>query len=235
MFITIPASLIASAMILVQQNEVTCSKMKHYRDLYAKVIADKHEDVIAKFGAIVAQGIIDGGGRNVTLSLQSRTGHTNMLGVVGTLVFCQFWYWFPLTHFLSLAFTPTCVIALNSDLQMPKMEFRSGARPSQYAYPPPLEEKKDKHKEKVETAVLSTTARQKRKEKKDDKKSDKKDGEEKMEVDEEIKDAGSEKSKDGGSKESKDVEKKESKDQKKASKEGEKKVTIKEDGKKDGQ
>ena len=44
---------------------------------------------------------------------------------------------------------------------------RSGAKPSQFAYPPNLEEKKDKHKEKVETAILSTTARAKRKEKKD--------------------------------------------------------------------
>ena len=122
--IVFSASLIASAMILVQQNECTSTKMKHFRELYAKVISDKHEDAIAKFGAIIAQGIIDGGGRNVTLSLQSRTGHTNMLGVVGTLVFCQFWYWYPLTHFLALAFTPTCLIALNSDLQMPDMQIR---------------------------------------------------------------------------------------------------------------
>ena len=83
------------------------------RALYTKVINDKHEDVMAKFGAIIAQGIIDAGGRNVTVSLQSRTGHTNMLGVVGMLVFTQYWYWFPLSHFLSLAFQPTAVIGLN--------------------------------------------------------------------------------------------------------------------------
>mgnify|MGYP001794707168 CR=1 FL=1 len=29
--------------------------------MYAKVIADKHEDVMAKFGATLAQGIIDAG------------------------------------------------------------------------------------------------------------------------------------------------------------------------------
>jgi hypothetical protein len=73
-------------------------------------------------------------------------------------------YWYPLTHFLSLAFTPTCIVGLNVGLDMPRIEFRSNARPSTFAYPPPLEEKKDKSKEKVETAVLSTTARQKRKE-----------------------------------------------------------------------
>merc|ERR1711936_1467007 len=66
-------ALIASAMILVQQTEQTCPKVKDFRALYAKVISDKHEDVMAKFGAILAQGIIDAGGRNVTVSLQSRT------------------------------------------------------------------------------------------------------------------------------------------------------------------
>lgn len=58
------------------------------------------------------------GGRNMTISLQSRTGHTHMTSVVGTLVFTQFWYWFPMAHFLSLAFTPTAVIGLNSELKV---------------------------------------------------------------------------------------------------------------------
>lgn len=171
-------ALLASALVLVQQNEVTCSKMNHFRQLYAKIISDKHEDVMAKFGAILAQGIIDAGGRNMTVSLQSRTGHTNMEAIVGILVFCQYWFWYPLIHFLSLAFTPTCIIGLNSDLKMPKLEIRSNAKPSTFAYPPPLEEKKDKNKEKVETAVLSITAKQKKKE------AERKEKEEKMEVDE---------------------------------------------------
>ena len=195
-------ALIASAMILVQQTVLTCSKVKDFRALYAKVITDKHEDVMAKFGAIVAQGIIDAGGRNVTVSLQSRTGHTSMLGVVGMLVFTQYWYWFPLTHFLSLAFQPTgnlelitffftetfvssftfaAVIGLNSNLDMPVVKFRSAAKPSTYGYPPALEEKKKEDKEKVTTAVLSITNKQK---KKDAEKKKGKDGEEKMDVDE---------------------------------------------------
>jgi 26S proteasome regulatory subunit N2 len=45
----------------------------------------------------------------------------HMMSVVGMLVFTQFWYWFPLSHFLSLAFTPTTVIALTSELKMPKV------------------------------------------------------------------------------------------------------------------
>lgn len=171
-------ALIASAMVLIQHNENTAPKVAHFRQLYAKLIADKHEDVMAKFGAILAQGIIDAGGRNCTISLQSRTGHTNMETVVGLLVFLQFWYWYPLTHFLSLALTPSALIALNGDLNMPKLEFHSRAKPSLFAYPPRLEEKKEKNREKVETAVLSTTAKQQKRKATTEKK------EQLMEVDE---------------------------------------------------
>lgn len=174
-------ALIASAMILIQHTDQTCAKTSFFRQLYSEVITNKHEDVMAKYGAILAQGIIDAGGRNVTLSLQSRTGHTNLQAVVGMLVFTQYWYWFPLAHCLSLAFTPTCIIGLNSDLKMPKMEFKSSAKPSLYAYPAPLEEKKSEEREKVATAVLSIAARQKRRETADKKDDDK------MEVDEDVK------------------------------------------------
>merc|ERR1719225_125501 len=167
-------ALIASAMILVQQTEQTCPKVKDFRALYAKVISDKHEDVMAKFGAILAQGIIDAGGRNVTVSLQSRTGHTSMLGVVGMLVFTQYWYWFPLSHFLSLAFQPTAVIGLNANLDMPVVKFRSAAKPSTFGYPPNLEEKKmdDKKEDKKEKMEVDEK-------KEDDKKDEKKEEKEK--------------------------------------------------------
>ncbi|XP_066256919.1 26S proteasome non-ATPase regulatory subunit 1 [Euwallacea similis] len=174
-------ALIASAMILIQQTEQTCPKVSFFRQTYSQVISNKHEDVMAKFGAILAQGIIDAGGRNVTLSLQSRTGHTNMLAVVGTLVFTQYWYWFPLSHCLALAFTPTAVIGLNAQLKMPKLELKSNAKPSLYAYPAPLEEKKREEREKVQTAVLSIAARQRKRD------HERKHRDEKMEVDEEEK------------------------------------------------
>lgn len=57
---------------------------------------------------------------------------------------------------------------------MPVMEFRSNAKPSQFAYVPPLELPKEKEKEKVATAVLSITAKAKKREKKE--------AEEKMDV-----------------------------------------------------
>ncbi|KAJ8937188.1 hypothetical protein NQ314_012007 [Rhamnusium bicolor] len=195
-------ALIASSMILIQQTEQTCPKVTFFRQTYAQVISNKHEDVMAKFGAILAQGIIDAGGRNVTLSLQSRTGHTNMLAVVGTLVFTQYWYWFPLSHCLALAFTPTCLIALNAQLKMPKMELKSNAKPSLYAYPAPMEEKKREEREKVTTAVLSIAARQRRRD------HERKHRDEKMEVDEEKDDK---KSTDKEEKEKKSDDKKEDK------------------------
>ena len=198
-------ALIASALVTIQQNEVTCPKVGHFRTMYAKVINDKHEDVMAKFGAIIAQGIIDAGGRNMSISLQSKMGHTNLEAVVGMLVFTQFWFWYPLSHFLCLSFRPTCLIGLNEDLKMPNIEFRSNAKPSQFAYPPPLEDKKEKAKEKVETAVLSITAKQKKKE------AEKKEKEDKMEVDEEKKDGDKEKIE----KEKKEEKKEEKKDEKK--------------------
>merc|ERR1711988_149778 len=87
---------------------------------------------------------------------------------VGMLIFTQYWYWFPLAHFLSLAFTPSCVIGLNENLDMPVMGIKSNAKPSTYGYPPNLEEKKKEDKEKVSTAVLSITNKQKKEEKADE-------------------------------------------------------------------
>ena len=57
----VQGALIASSLVLVQQTEHTCPKIAKFREIYAKVIGDKHEDVIAKFGATLAQGIIDAG------------------------------------------------------------------------------------------------------------------------------------------------------------------------------
>lgn len=112
------SALVASAMILIQQTPVMTSKVTFYRQHYTKIISDKHEHNMVKLGAVIAQGILDAGGCNVTISLQSRTGHMSMKTAVGLLVFSQFWFWYPLSHFISLAFTPTALIGLNADLNV---------------------------------------------------------------------------------------------------------------------
>ncbi|KAK3812920.1 MAG: armadillo-type protein [Benniella sp.] len=157
---------IALAMVLIQQNETQNPKSAAVRTMYEEVIKKKNEDALAKFGAVLGQGIIDAGGRNVTISMQSRSGHSNMPAIVGVALFTQFWYWFPATHFLSLAFTPTAVIGVNADLNMPEIEFTSNAKPSLFAYIPPTKPPTATVIEKVATAVLSTTAKAQAKAKK---------------------------------------------------------------------
>jgi 26S proteasome regulatory subunit N2 len=111
--------LIAMAMILIQQNEQSCPKVVTFRQTLEKVYSNRHEDALAKFGAAMAQGILDAGGRNVTITLQSSTGSLNMEAIVGIALFTNFWYWFPHAHCLSLAFTPTGLIGLNGNLEVP--------------------------------------------------------------------------------------------------------------------
>ena len=48
-------------MVLIQISEAQTAKAEKVRKSFEKVIQDKHEDVIAKFGATLAAGVIDAG------------------------------------------------------------------------------------------------------------------------------------------------------------------------------
>ena len=162
-------ALIALSMIMIQQNEAMNPKVGSVRKTLTKAIGDRHEDAMTKFGSAIALGIIDAGGRNCTISLQTQTGNLFMPGIVGMAVFTQYWYWFPLTHFLSLSFAPTSVTALDQDLEVPDLKYHSATRPSLFDYPPEQETKTEDAPEKVKTAVLSTTAQAKRRAQKKEK------------------------------------------------------------------
>ncbi|KAI1050736.1 proteasome regulatory particle base subunit [Fusarium irregulare] len=155
-------ALISLAMILVQQNEVMNPKVSSIRKTLKKVVGDRHEDAMTKFGAALALGIIDAGGRNCTIGLQTQTGNLNMAGIVGMAVFTQYWYWFPFTHFLSLSFSPTSIIGLDHDLEIPNFKFHCATRPSLFDYPPEQEVKTEEGPALIATAILSTTAQAKR-------------------------------------------------------------------------
>lgn len=160
-------ALIASSMILIQQNEFAYPKVKDFTKQLADTIKNKHEDALAKFGATLAQGIIDAGGRNVTIHLENaQTNTLNIKAIVGLTVFVQSWYWFPLAHFLSLSFAPTSIIGVRGDLKAPQFEFNCHTKPELFQYPPKVEEAKEKQPDKIATAVLSTTARAKTRAKK---------------------------------------------------------------------
>ncbi|KAL2268777.1 hypothetical protein VTJ83DRAFT_3623 [Remersonia thermophila] len=155
-------ALIALSMIMVQQNEAMNPKVTSIRKTLKKVVGDRHEDAMTKFGAALALGILDAGGRNCTIGLQTQTGNLNMPGIVGMAVFTQYWYWFPFTHFLSLSFAPTSIIGLDHDLEMPAIKFHCATRPSLFDYPPEQEVKVEEGPALVTTAILSTTAQARR-------------------------------------------------------------------------
>ncbi|WWC64974.1 uncharacterized protein I303_107588 [Kwoniella dejecticola CBS 10117] len=152
---------ISLAMILIQQSEASSPKSASIRELFQKVVGDKHEDPMARFGASLAQGIIDAGGRNCTLNLSTRAGTLNMNTIVGLTLFVQFWYWFPLAHGLGLAFSPTALIAVDEKLKLPKIDITCNARQSLFAYQSNEKKVEEKKKDKAKTAVLSTTAKAK--------------------------------------------------------------------------
>uniref|UniRef100_A0A5B6ZA94 26S proteasome non-ATPase regulatory subunit 1 homolog n=1 Tax=Davidia involucrata TaxID=16924 RepID=A0A5B6ZA94_DAVIN len=154
-------ALIAMAMVMVQISEASDSRVGAFRRQLEKIILDKHEDTMSKMGAILASGILDAGGRNVTIKLLSKTKHDKITAVVGLAVFSQFWYWYPLIYFVSLSFSPTAFIGLNYDLKVPTFEFLSHAKPSLFEYPRPTTVPATTSAVKLPTAVLSTSARAK--------------------------------------------------------------------------
>jgi 26S proteasome regulatory subunit N2 len=121
-----------------------------------------------------------------------------MAGIVGMAVFMQYWYWFPFTHFLSLSFSPTSVIGLDHDLEIPDFKFHCSTRQSLFDYPPKQEVKTEEGPALIATAVLSTTAQAKRRAQKKERAQRResmdidtpapKVGGDKMDVDEETKD-----------------------------------------------
>lgn len=152
-------ALIAMAFVLQQVSEVRNSNVKKFNETLMTIINDKHQTSMTKIGAILAIGIIHAGGENVVCSLSSRSGFMKMGGVVGMLMFLQYWYWYPLQLFLSLSFNPTMLIALNKDFDLPNsFTLTCNAPLSMFDYPK-VEEKKSEDKKLVATAVLSTTAR----------------------------------------------------------------------------
>merc|ERR1719478_822423 len=95
---------------------------------------------------------------------------------IGFCLFTQMWYWFPLIHMFSLTLAPTAMVGLTEKLKIPKnFSVKSGARPSLFAYPEPLQPPKKEEQTKSATAVLSTAAKAKQvKEKKEQEKEEKK-------------------------------------------------------------
>jgi 26S proteasome regulatory subunit N2 len=169
-------ALLSMSLMLMQENDAKSKEAKTLREKVMKILTDptysKHQPTMAKFGALIAAGILDAGGRNMCVALSSRSGFLRMGAVVGLCVWCHHWYWHPLLHFFSLTLTPTAVIGVNKELKIPgSFKIKCNAKPSLFAYPEPLKEVVEEKKERVTTAILSITSKAKAKEakkKKDD-------------------------------------------------------------------
>uniref|UniRef100_A0A7S4R0V7 26S proteasome regulatory subunit RPN2 C-terminal domain-containing protein n=1 Tax=Alexandrium monilatum TaxID=311494 RepID=A0A7S4R0V7_9DINO len=155
-------AIIAMGLLYMQTSPGKTERVKAFREKLQKVIGDKHEDVMTRFGAILANGVMDAGGRNSSPSLFSKSGVLRRGAAIGLCLFTQMWYWFPLIHMFSLTLTPNALIGLTEKLKMPKnFSLKCGARPSLFAYPEPLQPPKKEEQAKTATAVLSTAAKAK--------------------------------------------------------------------------
>uniref|UniRef100_A0A7S1TLY8 26S proteasome regulatory subunit RPN2 C-terminal domain-containing protein n=1 Tax=Erythrolobus australicus TaxID=1077150 RepID=A0A7S1TLY8_9RHOD len=157
-------ALIGLALVLMQHSEARSSKSAEARKLFQKMYSDRHEEAMTKFGAVLANGFIDAGGRNATVSLLSRSGHRRASAIVGMAMFVQFWFWFPFVHFIALALKPAAIIGLDSELKMPMTEVKVNCRPSLYAYPRNGPLHKSKKEDRAASVVLSITAKAKARE-----------------------------------------------------------------------
>lgn len=157
-------ALIAMSLVLIQSPE---SQVGPFRKTLEKIVEDKTEETLCRMGAIMATGILDAGGRNLTIGCRTSLGDLRRAPVIGMALFAQYWYWYPLTYFVSLVFRPAALIGLNENLDLPKFEIRSSCKKSFFAYPEPVvEEASERSGKKLPTAVLSTTERAKERAKK---------------------------------------------------------------------
>merc|ERR1719352_1428493 len=155
-------AIISLGLLYMQTSPGKTERVKEFRDKLQKVIGDKHEDVMTRFGAILANGIMDAGGRNTCASMFSKSGILRRGAAIGFCLFSQMWYWFPLIHMFSLTLTPNALIGLNEKLKIPKnFSLKSNAKPSLFAYPDPMKPPKKEEEAKAAKAVLSTAAKAK--------------------------------------------------------------------------
>lgn len=155
---------IGLALVFMHHTEERSPKAAEMRKLFETTWSAKLEDAVTRFGAVLASGIIDAGGRNGSISLSSTTGHRRMSSIVGMAMFTQFWYWYPLVHFIGLSIKPSALIGLNKELKMPKMEVVSDISPGMYDYTPSGPPEKVKEVVKAPQAILSVTAKSKARE-----------------------------------------------------------------------
>ena len=137
------AALVASGLIFSQTTLKQEEGIKDFKENLNKILEDKNEHLLIKFGAYMSKGLVDLGGKNCVINLVSNTGENKMKSVIGMCLFTQYYYWFPMIHMLNLSVYPTFLFNLDDQLKLPKnYKMLSKAKPSIFGYP--KEEEKDK-------------------------------------------------------------------------------------------
>ncbi|PIC41822.1 hypothetical protein B9Z55_009110 [Caenorhabditis nigoni] len=152
-------ALLSLSLIMCQQTDYTCPKVNGFRKQLLKKIGEKNEDSLVKFGAIIAQGLLDIGGQNAAVSMHNSDGQPDMGSMVGMMCFLHGWFWHSMHFFIALAAKPSCLVMVNENLKIPVLDYVCHANSQKFAYPPRAESKKDKDIKKVETVVLSITGK----------------------------------------------------------------------------
>ncbi|CAI5445836.1 unnamed protein product [Caenorhabditis angaria] len=152
-------ALLALSLIMCQQSDYSCPKVNGFRKQLVKKIGEKNEDSLVKFGAIIAQGLLDIGGQNASVLMHNSDGQADMASMVGMMCFLHGWFWHSMHFFIALAAKPSCLVLINENLKTPIVEYTCLANSQRFAYPPRAESKKDKDVKKIETVVLSITGK----------------------------------------------------------------------------
>jgi len=87
-----------------------------------------------------------------------------MGAIVGMALFTQYYYWFPMTHFINLAVEPCLMMGIDSNMKVvSNYSVQSNASPTMFAYPKGVKLQEKSAVKTAQTAVLSTHSRAKAK------------------------------------------------------------------------
>lgn len=158
------AALLASSFIYSQTTSNQDPKLAALKETLDKVTTDKDEHILVRFGGVIAQSIMEIGGRNCTINLVSNSGNNRMGSIVGMALFTQYYYWFPMIHFLHLTVHPCILYGVDANMRIDtNFKVLSKAKPSMFAYPKEVKLQEKTTVQKTQAAVLSTHSRVKAK------------------------------------------------------------------------
>ena len=146
---------IAMAMILMETSVSENKEVETFMNLMKENLK-KQEGLLSYYGNVISLGILNAGGRNCTISLHNNLGGLNMNTIAGLVISMQYWYWYPFLLTMSMSFTPTTIIGVDSKLNViNKFKYISNAKPSQFDYLPMTQPTQKKEQAKMKQTTLS--------------------------------------------------------------------------------